>query len=214
MPERYPEQGVLCPQEALAFLELVEMGKTDGISAWRSSDIERREGSQIDGQGLFALNDIPANMLVAIKQGHLVSGQTVSEYAEIIDGSQQQIGPDEFLTGLTMGEVEQNLVGYNHSCDPNAKVMLIKGISLAFLVSRQSIEAGAEITVDYGVSEMSPNAHYLNPCRCGSPQCRGVVDPRVDWQNEDLRRRYAGEFPWFVQEAIDADAEDDSGGIT
>lgn len=198
------DQGFLYPPEAQTFLEQVELGYTDGISCWRSDAVERRQGSHVAGQGLFALTDIPASMLVAIKQGRVVNGQTIHNFARIIQGSHQQIGPDKFLTGLTPTEVDKGLVGYNHSCEPNARIVLFKGASLAFLVTRQAIKAGDEITADYAVSENSKDAHYIDPCQCSADNCRTVVNPAQDWLNEELQQRYAGEFAWYIQEAIDA----------
>jgi hypothetical protein len=199
--ERQP--GLLLPQEAEAFLELLEMGRTDGVSAWRAPSIERRDGSAIEGRGLFAAADIPANSLIAIKTGHVLTSEQVKENGDIIQGSQQQIGPNQFLAGLDADEVDKNLVGYNHSCDPNAKVMLFKGASLSFLVTREPVAAGDEITADYSVSQMT-NTHLMKTCRCGSPDCRGFVAPLWDWEDEALQQKYAGEFAWFIQDAIDA----------
>jgi hypothetical protein len=120
-----PEEGprVLFPLEAQVFLELVEIGRTDGVSAWHSPAIERRRTVVAEGRGLFALENIPENTLVAIKQLRL-------------------------LSELTSEEAERNLVGYNHSSDPNAKIMPIEGASLSFVVTHQPVDAGEEITVD------------------------------------------------------------------
>ena len=196
------EQGLIYPPEAAVFLEMTEMGRTDGITCWRSEEVERREGSEIEGRGLFAVDDIDPNTLIAIKPGHMISSRDVKDNAETIQGSQQQIGPNAFLAGLTEEEVDKNLVGYNHSCDPNAKVVLFKGASLAFLATRQPVSAGQEITVDYSVSQMT-NTHLMKICRCGSPDCRGVVAPLWDWEDKDLQARYAGEFAWYIQDAMD-----------
>lgn len=196
------DPGFRYPTGAQAFVELLEMGRSDGVSCWRSESVERREGSDIEGRGLFATEDIPVNTLIAIKQGHVVSSGDVKDNAAVIQGSQQQIGPNEFLAGLTEEEVDRNLVGYNHSCDPNATVVIPKGASLAFLVTRKPVTQGQEITADYSASQMT-NTHLLKLCRCGSPECRGVVAPLWDWEDEKIQERYRGEFPWFIQEAID-----------
>lgn len=197
------QPGLLLPRGAETFLELLEMGRTDGVGAWRAEAVERRDGSEIEGQGLFAVEDIPGGTLVAIKPGHVLTSHQVKENGDIIKGSHQQIGPNQFLAGLDADEVDKNLVGYNHSCDPNAKVMLFKGASLSFLVTREPIAAGDEITADYSVSQMT-NTHLMKLCRCGAPDCRGVVMPLRDWENKELQQKYAGEFVWFIQDAIDA----------
>jgi hypothetical protein len=199
------QPGLLLPPEAETYLELMEMGRKDGMTVWRAPGVERRDGSEIEGQGLFAVESIPQNTLIAIKPGLVLTSQKVKANADVINGSQQQIGPNQFLAGTTPEEVDKNLVGYNHSCNPNAKVILFKGASMAFLVTREPIKVEdepVEITVDYAVSQMT-NTHLMQFCQCGSPQCRGFVAPLWDWEDEALQGRYEGEFAWFIQEAID-----------
>jgi SET domain-containing protein len=63
----------------------------------------------------------------------------------------------------------------NHSCDPNAEVDTGtetddgKGV-WARIVARRPIAAGEEIAYDYAFP-----AHLAEPCRCGSPRCRGMI---------------------------------------
>lgn len=187
---------------ATAFLASIETGETDGISCWRSDSAERRDGSEIEGIGLFATQAIPTNSLIAIKQGQVVTNITIKDNAEAINGSHQQIGPNQFLAGVTREDADKNLVGYNHSCDPNSKVVLIPGVHLSFLVSRKDIQAGDEITADYSVSQMS-DTHRMFMCQCGSDNCRGIIQPGWDWQDPDFQARYPGEFPDYVQQEID-----------
>ena len=187
---------------ATAFLKAIEAGETDGISCWRSQSAERRDGSAIEGIGLFATRDIPADTLIAIKQGRVVDGMIIKDNAEAINGSHQQIGPNQFLAGITREEADKNLVGYNHSCDPNSKVMLLQGLDLSFLVSRKDILTGNEITADYSVSQKS-DTHRMFVCQCGSESCRGVIQPGWDWQDPEFQARYPGEFPSYIQREID-----------
>jgi len=61
----------------------------------------------------------------------------------------------------------------NHSCDPNAG--LETGVSdtgnvWGRIVALRDIAAGEEISYDYAFP-----AHLAEPCRCGSPQCRGLI---------------------------------------
>lgn len=187
---------------AAAFLKAIEAGETDGISCWRSETVDRRDGSEIEGIGLFAAGDIPAGTLIAIKQGRVVGSMTIKDNADAINGSHQQIGPNQFLAGITREEADKNLVGYNHSCNPNSRVVLIPGVHLAFLVSRKDIKAGDEITADYSVSQMS-DTHRMFMCQCGSDNCRGIIQPGWDWQDPNFQVRYPGEFPDYEQREID-----------
>lgn len=56
----------------------------------------------------------------------------------------------------------------NHSCDATS---LSPG--LAFEIAVRDIEAGEQLTCDYG----SLNLERAFDCRCGAPSCRGVVRP-------------------------------------
>jgi uncharacterized protein len=186
-----------------AFLDAMDEGQTDGVSCWRSNLVERREGSDIEGVGLFATDDIEEGSLIAIKQGRVISDREVKDNSEVIQGSQQQISANQFIAGLTAEEVDKNLVGYNHSCDPNAKVVLFKGQPLSLLVARKPIKAGEEVTVDYSVSQKT-ETHLLRVCRCGAADCRGYVAPLWDWENEGFQDKYGDEIVWYIRDEIDA----------
>lgn len=195
--------------EAMGFLEIQETGATDSVKCWRNPHSKRLEGSAIEGIGLFATTDIPVGGLIAIKPGHMVDRQAIRENPGLIRGSHQQIGPNLFLAGLTTEEVDENLVGYNHSCDPNARIMVLEGEPYAFLVARRNIPGpdtgetrGEEITVDYSTSHMT-DSHIIFPCRCGSPDCRGIIQPAWDWEDPRFQSRYEGEFPFYIQDRVD-----------
>ncbi len=201
-PEFKPNGQIdFIPPAAEDYISRFEAGLTDEVSAQRYG-AERREGSNIEGRGLFATEDIPAGTIIAIKPGRLLTEAQVKELADVIQHSQQQIGEDIFLAGTSPEEVDSNLVGYNHSCDPNAKVIIPNDTALALLVSRQDIKVGQEITVDYAVSQAS-DTHQIFGCRCGSPYCRQIISPRWDWLKPEVQQKYAGEFPLFIQNRID-----------
>lgn len=69
----------------------------------------------------------------------------------------------------------------NHSCTPNCQAETIHG--RIWIVARRDIEAGEELTFDYGfpLKEWS-----LHPCRCGAPRCAGYIVNA--WQRKRLRR--------------------------
>jgi len=188
--------------EAANYLAEFDRGQTDGISCWRSPLVERKGGSKIEGVGLFATQDIESNVIIAIKPGHVVGNRTIKENSQIIQGSHQQIGKNDFLTGLTPEEVDKNLVGYNHSCDPNAKIIILQRVPLAFMVTKKPIRQGEEITTDYSVSQSS-NTHRLFICKCGSTNCREIIQPGYDWLDADFQNRHFDEFPYFIREEIE-----------
>jgi hypothetical protein len=61
----------------------------------------------------------------------------------------------------------------NHSCDPNATLdtgITDTGEVWATVIALRPIAAGQEICYDYAFP-----AHLAEPCRCGSPNCRGLI---------------------------------------
>lgn len=199
IPEAIQMKGL--PKEAKSYLLGLEAQGSDRITCWRAKSIERRRGSKIQGQGLFTTEDLEPGQIIAIKPGHVVDGRTIREKAGIIKGSHQQIGPNQFLTGLTEEEVDKNLVGYNHSCEPNTKVVVVKGLHIAFLVTMKQVQKGDEVTADYSVSQMT--ATHTIICNCGSPHCRRLIQPAADWKKENFQKAHMDEFPWFIKEEIE-----------
>ena len=200
LKETHPELNLF--PKAVDYLARFDHKETDGVTCWRSDSVERRSGSKIEGIGLFALKDIAPGEIIAIKPGHVVGNQTIKENAQIIRGSHQQIGKNQFLTGLTPEEVDKNLVGYNHSCDPNAKIAVFKHVPLAFLVTKKPIREREEITTDYSVSQSS-NTQRIFVCNCASPNCREIIQPGYDWMDEDFQQRHWQDFPFFIREEIE-----------
>lgn len=69
------------------------------------------------------------------------------------------------------GAVEWNPARWlNHSCAPNCEAELIEG--RIWMVARRTIQAGEEITFDYGYDLKDYRRH---PCRCGAPACVGFI---------------------------------------
>jgi uncharacterized protein len=61
----------------------------------------------------------------------------------------------------------------NHSCDPNAGLetgVTDAGQVWAKILALRAIPVGEEISYDYAFP-----AHLAEPCRCGSPRCRGMI---------------------------------------
>ncbi len=70
------------------------------------------------------------------------------------------------------------------------------------LLSRRDIAPDEEVTMDYAMHEADPDWIMKEPCRCGSPNCRGRVRGN-DWMREDLQKRYHGHFSPFLNKRID-----------
>lgn len=89
------------------------------------------------------------------------------------------------------GDVERNPARFlNHSCSPNCDAERLDGG--IWIVARQPIQPGEEITFNYGYDL----DHYReHPCRCGAPECVGFI---VGQEFFDLlrARRCALDEPW------------------
>jgi uncharacterized protein len=114
--------------------------------------------------------------------GQLLAGEVPAgvSYSEVDDGvllAGPADGADYFL---------------NHSCDPNVWM----GGDLA-VVARRPIASGTEVTIDYALVE-GEAGYRLDGCRCGAPDCRGVVTGE-DWRLPELRERYRGHFLPFLE---------------
>ena len=63
----------------------------------------------------------------------------------------------------------------NHSCEPNCEMQKwsVNGLSRMALFAKHNIAAGEELTYDYNFSLFNPSEGQ--PCRCNTPNCRGVI---------------------------------------
>ncbi len=69
----------------------------------------------------------------------------------------------------------------NHSCSGNVGF----DRNGDFIAVRR-VQAGAELTYDYGLAESNPK--FRMSCDCGSPKCRGTITGN-DWKRGDFRIR-------------------------
>ena len=146
---------------------------TPSSTRWRL----RVDASPIQGLGVFALEDIPANRKVIEYTGERISErEAVARFEKIwrSSGDEKKIclfrlNKRYMLDGAVGGSGAEII---NHGCDPNLTKRLTRGH--IFYYSRRTIRANEELTVDYEFSEDAvPVA-----CRCGSPICRGTINRR------------------------------------
>jgi len=128
--------------------------------------LEIRE-SRIHHRGVFTLERIPPNRKVIEYTGEKISRRetkrrgsgrhtylfTLDDYWTI-DGAVGGSGPEII----------------NHSCTPNLYSSIRKGHIL--YMSKRLIVPGEELTVDYRFSDKVDPVR----CRCGAPECRGVIN--------------------------------------
>ncbi len=67
----------------------------------------------------------------------------------------------------------------NHSCEPNAALY---ATGSGRIQCARAISPGEEVTIFYGW--VSHNEPSRDPCRCGSPRCRGFIN--FDLSDEDI----------------------------
>jgi SET domain-containing protein len=117
--------------------------------------------SRIDGYGVVATRDFAAGEILAEVEGVLWrEGDAVDDRYSLLMGD-----------GLFLDMVDQTR-WINHSCDPNAEIELGQDARgpWARIVAVRPVRAGEEVSYDYAFS-----AELAEPCRCGSPLCRGFI---------------------------------------
>ena len=123
--------------------------------------------SRIDGQGAFAAEAIPPRLKIGEIRGESISvaeariRATRSERIMIVELSAR--------TAIDFSKSADPMRYTNHSCQPNARLCIRQG-RVEFYALR-SIEAGEEITVNYGETHHEGRL----ACRCGAPGCRGAL---------------------------------------
>jgi len=128
------------------------------------------------GRGVFATEKIAAGSLIMKYAGPLLKYEQTSPATLAL-----QIGPD-----LYVGESGQADDFVNHSCEPNAG-MLIDGVDVRLIAIRE-IPPGQQITFDYSTTMDEDDFEF--DCLCGSQNCRRRIR---DFKHlpAKLRRHYA-----------------------
>jgi uncharacterized protein len=123
--------------------------------------------SAIHGQGGFAKARLSAG-------GRVI--EYVGERITKAESARRCEAQNWFIFGLDEefdidGKVEWNLARFlNHSCEPNCEAVCEEG--RIWLVALRDIEAGEEITFNYGYDLEDYREH---PCRCGAPRCAHYI---------------------------------------
>jgi uncharacterized protein len=123
--------------------------------------------SSIHGLGGFARRDLTQGTLVIEYVGRQISKQESLERCRL---GNEYIFHLDAETDLD-GNVGWNPARFlNHSCAPNCEAELVNGS--IWIVAARDIQAGEEITFDYGYDLTEYREH---PCRCGAPDCVGYI---------------------------------------
>lgn len=120
--------------------------------------------SDLSGFGCFAKVYFPKNSPIASYSGERIThveamGRMIGANGKRIS----QLDMDHYIDGSVGGNETQYI---NHSCEPNADVMVIDGFIIVFAV--REILPGEEVTVDY----LNSFDQDQTPCQCHTPSCR------------------------------------------
>jgi SET domain-containing protein len=144
-----------------------------------------RRRSAIHGNGVFALQDLPAGLRLIQYRGKL---RTHAE-ADRMHGGGVDSGHTFLFTLNDKYLIDANIKGntarwINHSCVPNCEAVTHvdkngdERKDRIFIETIRAIRAGEEITYDYGITLEEPHTPRLKriwACHCGHKQCSGTL---------------------------------------
>lgn len=120
--------------------------------------------SRIEGQGLFADEDIKKGELIAYIKGKVFVKKNNS-IKDVFDN------PD--WVGISRNSWIDPAIPFkylNHSCEPSAAIR-----GRVSLIAITNIKKGDEITFDYSTTEVDERWSLPTRCRCGNSKCRGTI---------------------------------------
>ncbi len=158
--------------------------------SWLSPSAEPRP-ADAKGIGVFATEYIEAGTTVAAFGGLVVDGAELRALGERVRMHALQIDEDLFLASVPPFDAADYV---NHSCDPNCGI-----VGSVLMVTRRAVEEGEELCFDYAMTDSDDYDEFT--CRCGTPDCRGVVRG-ADWKRPDVQERYAGWFSSYLARQI------------
>lgn len=159
-------------------------------SSYLAPQFEARSVNGKGAYGVFALQPVAANSLIAVWGGTVVKAARFATLSPELISLSVQVEEGLFLVPDRLGPGDR----INHCCDPNAG---IRGYSM--LVALRDIAAGEEVCYDYAMTDSSPYDEFT--CACGAGNCRRRVTGS-DWQNPALWARYDGYFSHYLQRRI------------
>ena len=170
------------------------------VASWITPKARKGLSSGIAGRGLFAEQAITAGDIVTVKGGHIRSSDQLAQLPDPLPNSAIQITDDLHVVACALDEYEAVMLFINHSCQPN-----VGFAGNVVLVAMHDIAAGEELTTDYALFD---DYDGQMSCSCGANTCRRLIHGR-DWRRPELQQKYRGYFSWYLQQKIDAAAQDD-----
>ncbi len=117
-----------------------------------------------NGLGIFAKQEIGSGAVVFEVKGELISCDEDDNLDERTRSNSFRYDEENYLS-------PKNEIGdwLNHSCKPNSAVEKKDG--KLYIVAREHIKGGEEITIDYSTIIASGDSWEMD-CNCGSENCR------------------------------------------
>ena len=134
------------------------------MSSW---DVVTRPSS-ISGQGLFATRAFSPDEIIAPYMGEILTSRPIKS-SESTATYILEIKPGLWIDGTDSQNPTRTA---NHSCEPNAELLMNENETFANLRAMSQILPGDEITFDYG---FSLSESLFNPCSCGKMSCPGKI---------------------------------------
>ena len=124
--------------------------------------------SSISGQGLFATRAFSPGEIIAPYLGKVLTARPVKS-PESSATYILEIKPGLWIDGA---DIQNPARSANHSCEPNAELVMSETGTFANLRATSQIIPGDEISFDYG---FSLSESLFNPCTCGKMSCPGKI---------------------------------------
>jgi hypothetical protein len=163
-------------------------------ATWTHPAAQRRT-SDIEGDGMFAAENLSAGTVVARLHGHVVDDVTLRRLFTEADAAGGYVDTLMVDDDENLVLAPDQLIHYcNHSCDPS-----LWHIDAYTIATRRAVTAGEELTIDYATQ--TTHHDFEMTCNCGTALCRGTVTG-VDWTDPDWQRRYGDHVVPAVHRAI------------
>jgi len=133
------------------------------------------------GQGVFTTEKIHEGEVVFAFEGKFFLRHELPTPYSSVEDKYLQVG--DYLYIGPSGKLDDYV---NHSCDPNAAV-IVEETPTIFLVAIRDIQAGEELTFDYSVT-MNEDEFEM-PCNCHSVICRKTIRD-FKYLPEAVKERY------------------------
>ena len=118
----------------------------------------------LGGLGCFATIHFPKDRAIAEYAGERITDAEAARRLARTSGKHiSQLDTDLYIDGSVGGNETQYI---NHSCEPNADVLVIDGFMIVFAL--REILPGEEITVDY----LNSFDHDQTLCQCRAASCK------------------------------------------